>query len=57
VIPALGEESSLPSLSSETTAYNGLYSFTSGCLDGIDGGNTGVMVLHDGRIQRRCLFD
>lgn len=30
---------------------NGLYSIHIKMLDGIDGGNTGVMVLHDGRIR------
>jgi hypothetical protein len=30
---------------------NGLYSIHIKMLDGIDGGNTGVMVLHDGRIH------
>jgi hypothetical protein len=30
---------------------NGLYSIHIRMLDGIDGGNTGVMVLHDGQIR------
>ena len=30
---------------------NGLYSIHIRMLDGVDGGNTGVMVLHDGRIH------
>jgi hypothetical protein len=30
---------------------NGLYSINIRMLDGIDGGNTGVMMLHDGRIR------
>ena len=30
---------------------NGLYSLHIRMLDGVDGGNTGVMVLHDGRIR------
>jgi hypothetical protein len=30
---------------------NGLYSIRIRMLDGIDGGNTGVMMLHDGRIH------
>jgi hypothetical protein len=30
---------------------NGLYSIQIKMLDGIDGGNTGVMILHDGRIR------
>ena len=30
---------------------NGLYSIHIRMLDGIDGGNTGVMMLHDGRIH------
>ena len=30
---------------------NGLYSIHIRMLDGLDGGNTGVMVLHDGRIR------
>jgi hypothetical protein len=30
---------------------NGLYSIHIKMLDGLDGGNTGVMVLHDGRIH------
>jgi len=29
------------------------YSLHIRMLDGVDGGNTGVMVLHDGRISRR----
>jgi hypothetical protein len=37
---------------------NGLYSIHIKMLDGIDGGNTGVMMLHDGRIRGGdALFD
>ena len=37
---------------------NGLYSIHIRMLDGIDGGNTGVMMLHDGRIRGGdALFD
>ncbi|WP_291685918.1 hypothetical protein [Bradyrhizobium sp.] len=36
---------------SEGGIRNGLYSIHIRMLDGIDGGNTGVMVLHDGRIR------
>jgi hypothetical protein len=35
---------------------NGLYSVHIRALDGIDGGLTGVMLLHDGRIRRRCIL-
>ena len=35
---------------------NGLYSIHIRMLDGIDGGNSGVMVLHDGRIRGGAVF-
>src|SRR5437763_7046474 len=35
---------------------NGLYSIHSRMLDGIDGGNTGVMVPHDGRLSVAAAF-
>jgi hypothetical protein len=35
---------------------NGLYSIRIQMLDGIDGGNTGVMVLHDGKIRGADAF-
>src|SRR5260370_27873926 len=48
----LGEESAPPALSVGNDGIkNGLYSIHIRMLDGIDGGNTGVMVLHDGRIH------
>jgi hypothetical protein len=34
---------------------NGLYSIHIRMLDGIDGGNTGVMMLHDGRIRAAAM--
>jgi hypothetical protein len=39
------------SRASEDGIKNGLYSIHIRMLDGIDGGNTGVMMLHDGRIR------
>src|SRR3982074_1558389 len=52
VMTPLGEESAPPALSVGNDGIkNGLYSIHIRMLDGIDGGNTGVMVLHDGRIH------
>jgi hypothetical protein len=52
VMTPLGEESGPPALSAGKGGIkNGLYSIHIRMLDGIDGGNTGVMVLHDGRIH------
>ena len=41
----------VPAVSGAGGISNGLYSLHIRMLDGIDGGNTGVMVLHDGRIR------
>jgi hypothetical protein len=52
VMTPIGEEITLPALSAgEGGIKNGLYSIHIRMLDGIDGGNTGVMVLRDGRIH------
>jgi hypothetical protein len=52
VMTPLGEESAPPAVSAGKGGIkNGLYSIHIRMLDGIDGGNTGVMVLHDGRIH------
>ena len=40
-----------PGLIGQNGLVNGLYSIHIRMLDGIDGGNTGVMMLHDGRIR------
>ena len=40
-----------PVLSAPDGIGNGLYSIHIRMLDGIDGGNSGVMMLHDGRIR------
>lgn len=52
-VMTLISEETAPSLPSagEGGIRNGLYSIHIRMLDGIDGGNTGVMVLHDGRIR------
>jgi hypothetical protein len=42
---------SAPAGAGEDGIKNGLYSIHIRMLDGIDGGNTGVMILHDGRIR------
>ena len=52
VMTPIGEDSAPPALSAGKGGIkNGLYSIHIRMLDGIDGGNTGVMVLHDGRIH------
>jgi hypothetical protein len=52
VMTPIGEEAATTALSVEKGGIsNGLYSIHIRMLDGIDGGNTGVMVLHDGRIH------
>ena len=52
VMTPISEEAAPPVLSAGTGGIkNGLYSIHIRMLDGIDGGNTGVMVLHDGRIH------
>jgi hypothetical protein len=52
VMTPIHEESAPPVASAgEGGIRNGLYSIHIRMLDGIDGGNTGVMMLHDGRIH------
>jgi hypothetical protein len=52
VMTPISEEAAPPAVPSlEGGIRNGLYSIHIRMLDGIDGGNTGVMVLHDGRIR------
>jgi T3SS negative regulator,GrlR len=52
VMTPIGEDSAPPALSAGKGGIkNGLYSIHIRMLDGIDGGNTGVMVLRDGRIR------
>jgi hypothetical protein len=52
VMTPISEEAAPPVLSSGKGGIkDGLYSIHIRMLDGIDGGNTGVMVLHDGRIR------
>ena len=52
VMTPISEEAAPPVVSvGEDGIRNGLYSIHIRMLDGIDGGNTGVMVLHDGRIR------
>jgi len=52
VMTPISEEAAPAALSVEKGGIrNGLYSIHIRMLDGIDGGNTGVMVLHDGRIH------
>src|SRR6202051_2634700 len=52
VMTPISEEAAPPVLSAGTGGIkNGLYSIHIRMLDGIDGGNTGVMVLRDGRIR------
>jgi hypothetical protein len=52
VMTPISEEAAPPVLSAGTGGIkNGLYSIHIRMLDGIDGGNTGVMVLHDGAIR------
>jgi hypothetical protein len=60
-VPGVAFRSTMTPISDEASApvagigkngvKNGLYSIHIKMLDGIDGGNTGVMVLHDGRIH------
>jgi hypothetical protein len=52
VMTPISEEAAPPVLSvGQGGIKNGLYSIHIRMLDGIDGGNTGVMVLHDGLIR------
>jgi hypothetical protein len=52
VITPIKEEDAPPKrLPAEGGIRNGLYSIRIRMLDGIDGGNTGVMLLHDGAIH------
>jgi hypothetical protein len=52
VMTPLSEEAAPPVPSGEKGGIrNGLYSIHIRMLDGLDGGNTGVMVLHDGKIR------
>jgi hypothetical protein len=52
VMTPISDEAAPPVLSSGKDGIkDGLYSIHIRMLDGIDGGNTGVMVLHDGRIR------
>jgi hypothetical protein len=52
VMTPISEAAAPPVVSAEKGGIrNGLYSIHIRLLDGIDGGNTGVMVLHDGRIR------
>ncbi|MGZ3285088.1 MAG: GrlR family regulatory protein [Xanthobacteraceae bacterium] len=52
VMTPISEAAAPPALkASEDGIGNGLYSIHIRMLDGIDGGNTGVMMLHDGRIR------
>lgn len=52
VMTALSEGAAPPARPSGTDGIvNGLYSLTIRMLDGIDAGNTGLMLLHDGSIR------
>lgn len=52
VMTPINEDAAPPAFPVEQGGIkNGLYSIHIRMLDGIDGGNTGVMVLHDGRIR------
>jgi hypothetical protein len=52
VMTPLSEEAAPPIPARESEGIkNGLYSIHIRMLDGVDGGNTGVMVLHDGKIR------
>jgi hypothetical protein len=52
VMTPISEEAAPPVVSAGKGGIsNGLYSIHIRMLDGIDGGNTGVMVLHDGKIR------
>jgi hypothetical protein len=52
VITGISEDAAPPARASGADGIgNGLYSLNIRMLDGIDGGNTGIMVLHDGSIR------
>jgi len=51
VMTPISEAAALPVAVGKQGIGNGLYSIHIRMLDGIDGGNTGVVVLHDGRIR------
>jgi hypothetical protein len=51
VMTPISDAAAPPVVSASQGIRNGLYSIHIRMLDGIDGGNTGVMVLHDGRIR------
>jgi hypothetical protein len=52
VMTPIGEEAAPPVVAAGKDGIkNGLYSIHIRMLDGVDGGNTGVMVLHDGQIH------
>jgi hypothetical protein len=52
VMTPIGEEAAPPVIPGRAGGIrNGLYSIHIRMLDGIDGGNTGVMILHDGLIR------
>ena len=52
VMTPISEKAAPPAFPASAAGIsNGLYSIHIRMLDGIDGGNTGVMVLHDGRIR------
>jgi hypothetical protein len=51
VMTPISDAAAPPVVSVSQGIRNGLYSIHIRMLDGIDGGNTGVMVLHDGRIR------
>jgi hypothetical protein len=59
VMTPINDEDSSPAIATGKDGIrNGLYSIHIRMLDGVDGGNTGVMVLHDGRIHGGdALFD
>jgi hypothetical protein len=51
VMTPISDDAAPPAVAVGQGIRNGLYSIHIRMLDGIDGGNTGVMVLHDGRIR------
>jgi len=51
VMTPISEETAPPVISARQEIANGLYSIHIRMLDGIDGGNTGVVLLHDGAIR------
>jgi hypothetical protein len=51
VMTPISEEAAPPVPAAGQGISNGLYSIHIRMLDGVDGGNTGVMVLHNGRIR------